>query len=69
MHHELDFLPELLGPVRRAVDQATEQLLVVSDHMEIKLPPEIILIYYHLSIWPLVLFMDFCVGTEQIEPL
>ena len=69
MHHELDFLPELLGPVRRAVDQATEQLLVVSNYMEIKLPPEIILIYYHLSIWPLVLFMDFNVGTEQIEPL
>ena len=41
MHHELDFLPELLGPVRRAVDQATEQLLVVSNHMEIKFPPEI----------------------------
>ena len=40
MHHELDFLPELLGPVRRAVDQATEQLLVVSNHMEIKFPPE-----------------------------
>ena len=43
MHHELDFLPELLGPVRRSVDQATEHLLVVSNHVEIKFPPEIII--------------------------
>ena len=40
MHHELDFLPELLGPLRGAVHQATEQLLVVSNHVEIKFPPE-----------------------------
>ena len=43
MHHELDFLPELLGPVRRSVDQATEHLLVVSNHVEIKFPPKIII--------------------------
>ena len=40
MHHELDFLPELLGPLRGAVHQATEQLLVVGNHVEIKFPPE-----------------------------
>ena len=40
MHHELDLLPELLGPVCGAVHQTTEQLLVVSNHVEIKFPPE-----------------------------
>ena len=46
MHHELDLLPELLGPVRCAVDQATEQLLVVGNHVEINFPPiEIVSIY------------------------
>ena len=35
MHHELDLPLELLGPAGRGVHQAAEQLLAVSNHVEI----------------------------------
>ena len=37
MHHELDFLPVGVRLLVGGVHQAAEQLLVVSDHVEVEL--------------------------------